>query len=84
MFHVYFAKSLKNGKIYVGFTSKQPSSRIIEHNNGSNKWSRNNRPLKLIYYETYICGEDARNREKFFKTGIGKRVKKAIINELDD
>lgn len=84
MYFVYFAKSLRNGKIYVGFTSKDPTKRVQEHNQSSNKWSSQNKPLKLVYHEAFICKEDALNREKFYKTGVGKRIKKAICREMDD
>jgi putative endonuclease len=83
MYCVYFAKSLKNGKVYVGFTSKKPEVRVQEHNAGTNIWSRQNKPLKLIYYENYVCEEDARLRERFYKTGIGKKIKCAIIKSMD-
>lgn len=82
MFYIYFAKSLKNGKVYVGSTSKEPNTRVIEHNTGSNKWTRQNKPFKLIYYETFVCEKDARLREKYFKTGIGKKVKKLIVDGM--
>ncbi|PJE68781.1 endonuclease [Candidatus Shapirobacteria bacterium CG10_big_fil_rev_8_21_14_0_10_38_14] len=80
MYTVYLAKSLKNNKIYVGFTTKNPNERIREHNSGSNKWSKANRPLELIYFEDFICKADARRREKFLKSGIGKRLKKLIVD----
>ncbi len=82
MYAVYFAQSIRNGKIYVGSTSKDPSVRIKEHNESSNEWSRNNKPLELVYYETFICKEDASKREVFYKSGMGRRIKKAIIREL--
>ena len=83
MYHIYFAKSIKNGKVYVGRTSKKPEARIVEHNNGSNKWTRVNGPFKLIYFESFKCKEDLIERETFYKTGIGKRVKTAITKEFD-
>jgi len=82
MYSVYFAKSLKNGKTYVGYTEKDPTERIKEHNQGSNKWSKQNGPFTLIYYEKYFCEKDARLREDFYKSGVGKRIKKAIIEEM--
>lgn len=82
MYYVYFAKSLKNGKLYVGYTSKDPEIRIEEHNRGSNVWTKQNAPLKLVYYESYICTKDARLREKFYKMGIGKKIKYAIVNSM--
>lgn len=82
MYYIYFAKSQKNNKVYVGFTSKDPKVRIKEHNTGSNKWSRLNKPLTLIYFEKYVCESDARLKEKYYKAGIGKRVKYAILKEF--
>lgn len=83
MYYIYFAKSLKNGKVYIGLTNKNPEVRVKEHNQNSNTWSKHNKPLRLIYYESFVCKEDAIQREKFFKTGIGKKVKKAIISVMD-
>ena len=84
MFSIYFAKSLKNNKIYVGRTEKSPQIRVEEHNKGSNVWSKQNGPFKLVYFETYFCKVDAVKRELFYKSGIGKRIKKAIVAEMDD
>jgi putative endonuclease len=83
MYSVYFAKSLKNQKVYCGYTIKDPKIRIKEHNEGNTQWSKNNRPLELVYFESFICKEDARRREIFFKSGIGKRIKNALVRELD-
>lgn len=82
MYFVYFAKSLKNGKVYVGFTSKSPDIRVKEHNNSANNWSKNNKPLELVYFEEYLCKHDAEKREKFYKTGFGKKIKYSIISTL--
>jgi putative endonuclease len=83
MYYVYFAKSLKNSKIYVGSTSKAPKDRVDEHNRGTNSWSKLNKPLQLIYYEEFVCKEDALKREKFYKSGFGKKIKYAIIREIE-
>jgi len=83
MYYVYFAKSLKNGKIYVGNTAKEPQTRVAEHNRGTNQWSKQNKPLKLMYYERYVCKSDATSREKFYKSGIGKKIKYAIMQAMD-
>jgi putative endonuclease len=83
MYYEYFAKSVRNNKIYVGRTEKDPVDRIKDHNSGSNRWSRYNKPLKLVYYESFKCKTDAIQREYFYKTGVGKRVKYAIVREFD-
>ena len=83
MYFIYFAKSLRNNKVYCGFTSKNPKERVYEHNKSTNKWSSQNKPLKLIYYENYVCKDDALLRESFYKTGIGKAIKKLIIDNIE-
>ncbi|QQG44325.1 MAG: GIY-YIG nuclease family protein [Candidatus Roizmanbacteria bacterium] len=82
MFFVYFIQSIKNNKVYVGKTSKDPTIRLKEHNSGSNTWSRNNGPFTLIYYEKYHCDKDAISRELFYKTGFGKNIKKLIVDYM--
>lgn len=79
MYFVYIIKSLLNNKTYVGFSSKNVNERLKEHNAGSNKWTKGNKPFKLIYFESYVCEKDARLRENFFKSGIGRQLKKVII-----
>jgi putative endonuclease len=83
MYYVYYAKSLSNNKVYVGKTSKEPLLRIEEHNKGSNDWTKRNGPFKLIYYEEFCCQPDAAARERFYKSGIGRKIKAAIIRVMD-
>ncbi|MDD5422662.1 MAG: GIY-YIG nuclease family protein [Candidatus Omnitrophota bacterium] len=73
MYNVYALLSLKNGKRYIGFTSKTPELRLKEHNKGCNSWARQNRPFELIYMEECDTSKEARNREKFLKSGQGRR-----------
>jgi putative endonuclease len=82
MHFVYLIKSLKNGKVYVGSTSKSTRLRLAEHNLGSNKWTRANKPFKLVYYESFFCKQDAVRREKFFKSGVGKILKSLIVRHF--
>jgi putative endonuclease len=82
MFHIYFAKSIKNGKVYVGYTSKTAQERVDEHNAGASTWSKSNGPFELIYYESYHCKADAVAKELFYKTGLGRQIKKAIIDSM--
>lgn len=82
MFTIYFARSLKNSKVYVGYTSKTAQERLSEHNTGASTWSKDNGPFQLVYYETFSCKADATAREQFYKTGIGRKIKKAIIDSM--
>jgi len=79
MYYIYVLKSLKNNKKYTGFTQKDPKIRLKEHNNGTNSYTRQNRPFELVYFETFIEEEKARIRERFLKTGQGRRFLDKII-----
>jgi len=72
MYYVYILQSLKDSSLYTGFTSNL-KKRLIEHLNGSNPSTKYKRPLKLIYYESYLNKDNAIHREKFLKSGSGKR-----------
>ncbi len=84
MFYVYFIKSLKNGKIYTGMTKKNPEERLMDHNYGSNKWTKGNGPFKILYYEKYFCKKDAQNREELYKTGIGRLIRNSILKVMEN
>jgi len=73
--YVYVLESLRNGKRYVGSTSKAPETRLREHNSGSNRWTRQNRPFKLVYYEEHQSVAEAGRRERFLKSGAGRRIR---------
>ena len=79
MFNVYVLKSLKNNRRYVGFTSKNLDVRLSEHNEGKNSYTRNNRPYKLIYSELFSEKQSASQRERYFKSGNGRKFLNKII-----
>ena len=83
MYYVYILKSLKDNKIYTGYSSSL-KRRISEHLNGDVVSTSSRRPLKLVYYEAYLNKEDAEARENYLKGG-GKAkldLKKQIKNSL--
>ena len=69
------------GKQYVGQTA-DVHSRLQEHNEGKNQWTRNNRPFSHVYYEEYIDETFAKKREKFFNSGNGREVLKKKLSHL--
>ena len=79
MCRVYVLRSLKNGKRYVGFTRGSVEERLKQHNSGSNRWTRRNRPLILLMVEEYRSPEEAQARERFLKTGAGREVIDQVI-----
>jgi len=86
MFYVYVIRSVKDKRLYSGYTADL-KERIKMHNNGRVESTKRRVPFKLIYYEAYLKQQDATSREKFFKTQWGrnylKRVLKNYWNKAD-
>jgi len=72
MYYVYLLLSEVDRNFYTGSTNDL-RRRIDEHNNGSVVSTAKRRPLKLIYYEACLNEMDARKREKYLKSGMGKK-----------
>ena len=66
MFYVYVLNSKKYKELYIGSTNDL-KKRIVEHNTGKVKSTKNKRPYDIIYYEAYKTESDARRREKMLK-----------------
>jgi len=66
MFYVYIIKSLKDKKLYIGYTSNL-RLRIKQHNSKLNKSTKYRAPFKLVYYEAYTSQNDALKREHNLK-----------------
>ncbi len=75
MFYTYVIKSKKSNKLYTGSTNNL-RKRLNQHNEKKPTWTKNYAPWILIYYEACLNKEDARSREKYLKTGMGKRYLK--------
>jgi putative endonuclease len=78
MFTVYAIKSLIKNYIYVGLTN-DIERRLNEHNSGNNKTTKPYLPFVLIYSEVVNTRIEARKREKYLKSGIGKEFLKKLI-----
>ena len=77
IYYVYAIKSEVDGRIYIGFSSAV-EKRLAEHNAGKTKSTKGYRPWKMIYTEEVIGRIAARNKEKYFKTGIGREFLKSL------
>ena len=77
-YYVYAIKSLVKSYIYVGLTSSI-EKRLNQHNNGQNRSTKAYRPFKLIYTEAFKTRVEARSKEIYLKSGIGKEFLKSII-----
>ena len=78
MFYVYVLFSLRDRKLYAGYT-KSLKKRIEEHRAGKVASTINRLPIKLLYYEAYPTGKEAMRREKFLKGGNGRKQLKAQL-----
>jgi len=80
--YVYLLRSLQDRKFYVGCTNDL-RRRLAEHNSKKSFATKSRTPLQLIYYEAYPNRKDAEKRERFFKTGWGRRyIQRALENYL--
>ena len=75
MQYVYVLKSTKDGKWYTGCTSDL-RKRFSEHNNNKVSATKGRGPFEIIYYEASLNSSDAFAREKYLKSGMGKRYLK--------
>ena len=81
MYYIYILLSLKDQKLYVGFT-KNLNKRLKQHKEGSVKSTKNRRPIILIYYEVYSQKIDAMRREKYLKGGNGRATLKIQLKNI--
>ena len=72
MEYTYVLLSERDGRFYTGSTSDL-RARFRDHNAGGVHSTAYRRPLKLLYYEACLSTADARRRERFLKSGKGKR-----------
>ena len=71
-YYTYILKSGKDGNWYTGCTSDL-KRRLVQHNNSDKFPMKFRTPFKLIYYEVCLDSKDAYAREKYLKSGMGKR-----------
>ena len=71
MFYVYLLEN-EQGETYAGY-SADLRKRVVEHNQGRN-FSTKRHSWRCIYYEACTEQEDARRRERYFKTTAGRRA----------
>lgn len=78
MFIVYVLYSEKFNRTYTGLTNNL-ERRLREHNSKRNKSTKAYVPWKVIYTEEFDTRIEARKREKYLKSGIGRDFIKTII-----
>ncbi|MFY9462003.1 MAG: GIY-YIG nuclease family protein [Candidatus Sungiibacteriota bacterium] len=78
MWYVYILRSKRDGMLYTGYTENL-EQRLREHNNGWVSSTAKRKPLVLIRSEEYSSKETASVREKFLKSGRGRKQLKILL-----
>lgn len=79
--YTYLLQSLKSGKWYTGCT-KDLRKRFKEHQENQSTYTKNRGPFRLIYYEACLSKDDAYTRERYLKSGMGRRYLKNRIKRF--
>ena len=78
MFYVYVLHSDQDAGFYIGFSSDL-KKRLAQHKRGAATATSYRGPWKLIYYEAYVEQADALGRERYLKSGSGRRFLRAQL-----
>jgi putative endonuclease len=68
-------QSMKNNNWYTGSTNNL-RKRFNQHQENKSTYTKGRGPFKLIYYEASLREEDTRARERYLKSGMGKKYLK--------
>jgi putative endonuclease len=74
-YYVYVIRSEGYNSNYVGSTN-DVEKRLSEHNAGKCRYTSGRRPWVLVYKESYPTRSEAMKREKFLKSGQGRKFLK--------
>ncbi len=80
MYYVYVLRSRKDGRLYKGMADDL-QRRLKQHNGGQNRSTKGFLPWDLAYYERFQTRAEARSREKYFKSGIGREFLKSKLDQ---
>ena len=74
-FYTYVLRSARDDKLYIGWTDNL-RARLKLHNESKVSSTKSRTPLELVYFEACESKTKAIKREKYFKTGFGRRFLK--------
>jgi len=78
MFFVYVIRSISRNYLYVGLSSDY-EKRVHQHNAGYERTTKPYRPFEIILVEQFPTRLDARKREKYLKSGVGRAYLKSLL-----
>ena len=79
-FFVYALKSKKDGSRYIG-SGENAEGRLQRHNAGDYRYTKGHRPWVLIYKESFRNRSEAVKRERFLKSGVGRKQLKELLEK---
>ena len=79
--YVYILQSLKDKKYYIGETA-DVAARLLFHNEGRQRATRNRIPFVLVLFEQYESRTIALQREKQIKSWKGGAPFKKLISGM--
>jgi len=71
-YQVYVLRSLSDGVRYIG-SGESVAERLRRHNKGDYQFTKGHRPWEIIYIEDYLTRAESMRREKFLKSGQGRK-----------
>ena len=77
MHYMYVLRSVSDAGLYIGYSANL-RRRFAQHNEGS-AFATSRGLWELIYYEAYIEQAGALGREKYLKSGAGRRFLKSQL-----
>ena len=80
MHYFYVLYSMRDGRLYKGYTS-DIGKRFLRHNSGGVNSTCHRRPLVLLYLECYETKEEAMARERWSKSRDGGPELRVILTE---
>ena len=80
-YYVYLLQSLRSGKWYTGYKANL-RKRFSQHQNNESRYTKGRGPFRLIYYEACLNEGDAKARENYLKSGMGRRYLKSRLKRF--
>jgi putative endonuclease len=81
VYYVYVLQSQVTGRFYTGSTA-DVADRLRHHNSGATPSTRHGIPWIVVRSEVLATKQEAGRRERFLKTGCGRRELKKLLDTL--
>ncbi|HIP48757.1 MAG TPA: GIY-YIG nuclease family protein [Lutibacter sp.] len=82
MYFVYILHSTSFKHTYTGMT-QDVDKRLFQHNLGQNKSTKAYTPWVIIHVEEFNTRDQARKREKYLKSGVGREFISDLLTSFN-